>query len=259
MKAELEWNGETLRELSPEWARKMIFLPECGSTNDEARRFALKGAEDQTLVLTEVQTSGRGRRGQPWSCPPGEGLACSLVIRPQAPPALWARHALAAGLALAETLDSYGLSAGVKWPNDVWIHGRKICGILVEADAGFVVIGIGLNINVLSFPEGLAHPATSIALEVGGVVSREEVLIKMLQRLRIRLDQIDRGFSELLRAWSARCVLTGHEVVLECGGEQRKGQVEGISTGGELLLRTSTGVEKILQANSIRLLDGHAP
>lgn len=253
MKPEEEWDGGVLRDLSPEWAEKIVYLPTCGSTNDEARKLALKGARHHTLVLTEVQTSGRGRRGQPWSCPPGEGLACSLIVRPRAAPALWSRHALAAGLALAESLDSFGLEAGVKWPNDVWVGGRKICGILVEAGADFVIVGIGLNINVTAFPEDLVHPATSLALEAGGPVSREEVLVLLLQRLRVRLEQIDAGFPELLKAWATRCVLTGNEVILESRGEFLAGTVEGLSPNGELLLRTPDGLEKILQANTIRL------
>ena len=253
MNPEREWDGEVLGDLSPEWAARVIFLPECGSTNDEARRLALKGAAHHSLILTEVQTSGRGRRGQPWTCPQGEGLACSMIVRPKAAPALWARHALAAGLALAESLDGFGLSAGVKWPNDVWVDGKKICGILVEAGTDFVIVGIGLNINVTAFPDGLAHPATSIALETGRVVSREEVLVSLLQRLRVRLDQIDSGFPDLMKAWSARCVLTGNDIELESNGEIITGRMEGLSANGELLLRTPDGLRKFLQANTIRL------
>lgn len=249
-----EWDGAVLRELSPEWAGRVIFLEECGSTNDEARRLALKGVPDLSVVLTERQTAGRGRRGQAWACPPGEGLAFSLVLRPKEAPALWSRFALAAGLAMAETLDSFGLSAGVKWPNDVWVGGKKICGILVEADSGFVVVGVGLNVNVAEFPEGLAHPATSIFLESGERVSREEVLVCCLKRLELRLEQIGKGFGDLLEEWSTRCVLTGKDVRMDAGGVFKTGRVEGVSAQGELLLRTGAGLERVLQANEIRVL-----
>lgn len=254
MSPEEEWDGAILRELSPDWAKRVIFLPECGSTNDEARRLARKGARDRSVVLTERQTAGRGRRGQAWSCPPGEGLAFSLIIRPQEASVLWSRFALAAGLAMAEGLDSFGLSAGVKWPNDVWVAGKKICGILVEADAGFVVVGVGLNINVTEFPGNLAHPATSLALETGEIISREEVLITCLKRLDLRLDQIGTGFGDLLETWSTRCVLTGKDVRLDAGGVMKTGRVEGVSPQGELLLRMTVGLERILQANEIRVL-----
>ena len=254
MESEDEWDGAVLRGLSPDWAERVIFFAECGSTNDEARRLALRGAENFKVVLTEAQRSGRGRRGQRWVCPEGEGLAFSLVVRPECPPVLWSRCALAAGLAVAEGLEGFGVSAGVKWPNDVWVAGRKICGVLVEADAGFVVVGVGVNVNVREFPEDLDFPATSLVLELGRKVSREEVLVSCLQRLEVRLDQIDGDFEEILTAWSERCVLTGRVVSMEIGGQQKTGLVEGISNRGELLLRGEKGVERVLQASAIRVL-----
>lgn len=252
MRLEDEWDGAVLRELSPDWAERVIFFESCGSTNDEARRLALRGVANWSVVLTESQKAGRGRRGQRWVCPAGEGLAFSLVMRPEFAAVLWSRCALAAGLAVAEALERFGVSAGVKWPNDVWVSGRKICGILVEADAGFVVVGVGVNVNVRDFPENLDFPATSLARELGERVSREEVLVSCLKRLQVRLEQISDDFGEVLRAWSERCVLTGKVVSMEVGGLKKTGLVEGISERGELLLRGENGVERILQGSEIR-------
>jgi BirA family biotin operon repressor/biotin-[acetyl-CoA-carboxylase] ligase len=252
MRNEGEWDGAVLRELSGEWAERIVFLPECGSTNDEARKLAAKGAGDWTVVLTERQGAGRGRRGQRWVCPPGEGLAFSMVWRPQAPPALWSRFALAAGLAVAEGLEVFGVPAGVKWPNDVRVSGRKICGILVEADSGSLVVGVGVNVNVTRFPEGLDFPATSLARELGRPESREAVLVACLDRLRVRLRQAEVAFAEVQQAWSERCVLTGKAVTMTVGNRPKTGTVEGISDKGELLLRGGNGVERILQADFIR-------
>lgn len=253
MSPEEEWDGKSLMELAPEWAKRVLFLEQCESTNDEARQMALKGAGDRSVILTQRQRAGRGRRGQAWVCPEGEGLAFSLIVRPREVPALWSRCALAAGLAVAEALDGFGLRAGVKWPNDVWVGGKKICGILVEAGTDFVVVGVGLNVNVRKFPSGLATPATSLLLESGARVSREEVLVSCLRRLDLRLGQIGRCFEELLGAWALRCVLTGKDVHLQVGGERKSGRVEGLSAQGELLLRSSRGLEKVLQASEIRL------
>ena len=253
---EEEWDGALLRELSPGWADRIIFHPSCGSTNDEARLLGLRGAEGWTVVLTEEQRAGRGRRGQRWVCPPGAGLAFSLVSRPESPPALWSRSALAAGLAVAEGLEKFGVSPGVKWPNDVWVSGRKIGGILVEAHPGFVVVGVGVNVNVANFPEDLAFPATSLLRERGRRESREAVLVSCLERLRLRLGQIEKGFGDLREAWEERCVLTGKVVTMDVGGSQRTGRVEGLSEGGELLLRGAGGVERILQASEIREVGG---
>jgi BirA family biotin operon repressor/biotin-[acetyl-CoA-carboxylase] ligase len=250
-----EWDGKALHDLSVKWAERIIFLAECGSTNDEARKIAMKGASDLSVILTERQISGRGRRGQSWACPAEEGLAFTLIVRPKESPALWSRLALAAGLAIAEALDSFGVSAGLKWPNDVWVGGKKICGILVEADSGFAVVGVGVNVNVKVFPAGLAHPATSLAIELAGDISREEVLVTCLSRLELRLTQIGSGFEELLEAWLARCVLSGNDVRLDAGGISKTGRVVGVSPRGELLLRTTSGIEKILQAHEIRILN----
>ena len=100
----------------------------------------------------------------------------------------------------------------------------------------------GSNINVRMFPDDLAHPATSIALATGAVVSREEVLISLLHRLRVRLEQIDAGFPELMKAWATRCVLTGNQIELESNGRLTTGCMEGLSANGELLVRTPGGL-----------------
>lgn len=252
MNNEPDWDGAAIKELSPEWAGQIVFLPQCGSTNDEARKLALKGAENLTVVLTEEQSVGRGRRGQRWVCPAGEGVAFSMVLRPEVPSVLWSRFALAAGLAVAEALEFFGVTTGVKWPNDVRVSGRKISGILVEADAEFLVIGVGINVNVTEFPSDLEFSATSLANELGRQESREAVLVTCLQRLRVRLGQIKDDFNEIIQAWSERCVLTGKVVKMTVGGGQKTGMVEGISSRGELLLRGGKGVERILQADLIR-------
>ncbi|MGD1978638.1 MAG: biotin--[acetyl-CoA-carboxylase] ligase [Akkermansiaceae bacterium] len=247
-----EWDGAVLRELAPDWADRIFFLPECGSTNDEARNLALRGAREWTVVLTERQECGRGRRGQRWVCPPGKGLAFSLILRPSEAAVLWSRCALTAGLAIAEGLERFGVSTGLKWPNDVRVGPGKIAGILVEADAEFVVVGVGVNVNVGEFPGDLDFPATSLVMELGNQELREEVLVSCLKRLRVRLGQLGSGFDEVIRAWSERCVLTGRVVTLDAGGKSKTGTVEGISDGGELLLRGVNGVERILQASEIR-------
>lgn len=255
MTTDKEWDGALLRELSSHWADRVIFLEECTSTNDEARRLGKEGLRHESFVLTENQTSGRGRRGQAWTSPPGESVACSFIVRPTEALALWPRLSLAAGLAVAEGLDAFGVSAEVKWPNDVWVKRRKICGILLESDPEFAIIGIGLNTNTIDFSEDLAHPATSLALENEALVIREEVLVSILDRLALRTRQIGSAFSELLQAWNTRCVLRGKMITLQTNGISKNGTMEGVSANGELLLKTQTGVERILHADTIRLAD----
>src|SRR5690606_27005225 len=111
----------------------------------------------------------------------GESLAFSILFRPSEPKALWPRLALAAGLAVAEALEEYLPLVGIKWPNDVWVKGKKIAGILVEAGHDYAIVGIGLNVSSLSFPPEVSETATSLALETGHPPSRPEVLASVIQ------------------------------------------------------------------------------
>ncbi len=225
------------------------------STNDESRRLAENGAADGLVVVAERQTEGRGRRGAAWFSPPGESLAFSLLVRPQEPKPLWPRLALAAGLAVAEAVESRGIACGIKWPNDVWVDDRKVAGVLVEAGRDFAIVGIGLNVNAREFPAGVSEIATSLALADGREHPRDEVLAAILRRLENRRRQIGAAFPELLEAVRERCVLTGRTVMLTTSGGPKSGRVEGIGDSGELLLRTAAALERIVQADEIRPLD----
>ena len=130
-----------------------------------------------------------------------------MLLRPSETKALWPRLSLAAGLAVAEGLDRHGVAAEVKWPNDVWIGGKKIAGILVEAGENFVVVGIGINVGVTEFPEALADSATSLALECGEAPELPLVLASVLERLPVWQSKIGADFDELLRRFRERCVM----------------------------------------------------
>jgi BirA family biotin operon repressor/biotin-[acetyl-CoA-carboxylase] ligase len=237
----------------PEPFRLMV-LESAESTNDEVRLLAQAGAADGLVVAAERQTAGRGRRGAAWFSPPGESLAFSILVRPEEPKSLWPRLALAAGLAVAEAVETFGPQAGIKWPNDVWIGHRKTAGILVEAGSDFAVVGIGLNVNTTDFPPEVSEIATSLQLETSLVLSRAEVLGAILRKFARRRRQISEDFEELLSAVRLRCVLTGKRVSLTTASGPRIGIVEGIAAGGELLLRSDHGLERLIQADEVRLL-----
>lgn len=224
------------------------------STNDEVRLLGQIGAADGMVVIAERQTAGRGRRGAAWFSPPGESLAFSILVRPEEPKSLWPRLALAAGLAVAEAIESFGLHAGIKWPNDVWISGKKASGILVEAGQDFAVVGIGLNVNSEEFPEEVAGIATSMRIEAEREFSRADVLGEIVRRFATRRRQIGQDFDAITAAVASRCVLTGHRVILNTSGGPLSGTVEGIAPGGELLLQTGMRLEKLIQADEVRIL-----
>jgi len=224
------------------------------STNDEVHSLAQDGAPHGRIVLAERQTAGRGRRGSAWFAPTGESLAFSILLRPTEAKTLWPRLALATGLAVAEAIESFGPQVGIKWPNDVWIGARKIAGILVEAGADFAVVGIGLNVNTTEFPPEVEKIATSLQMETGQAFSRAEVMAAVIRRFSIRSRQIGPDFPELISTVRQRCVLTGQRVSLITAGEARKGTVEGIADSGELLFRSEKGLERLIQADEVRLL-----
>jgi BirA family transcriptional regulator, biotin operon repressor / biotin---[acetyl-CoA-carboxylase] ligase len=227
---------------------------ETGSTNDDIRQLGQRAEPAGRVIAAERQLAGRGRRGAAWVCPPGLGLAFSVLLRPTIHKALWPRLSLATGIAVAEALESFGIMAELKWPNDIWIAGKKISGILVEAGEDFVIVGIGLNVGVMDFPDELRTSATSLCLECGEAPSRGQVLARITAKLDAWQHAIDADFPALLRAYRLRCALTGRRVQLWSAGELLTGEVSGIGDGGELLLRDETGTRKIVQADEVRPL-----
>lgn len=225
------------------------------STNDVARQWATEGAADGSVVCAVEQTAGRGRRGAAWLCPPGEGLAFSQILRPTMPKALWPRLALVAGLAVAKVLESHGIAAEVKWPNDVLVDGRKIAGILVEAVGDAVIVGIGLNVNVRDFPDELNDTATSLLRETGQSMDRQDLLEKLSFSVWRHAGQVEHDFSGLMQGLRERCALSGKRVSLLLGNEMHLVLVKGLSDHGELVIERNGISETLIQADQIRILE----
>lgn len=251
-------DADDLRAAAGTWPEpfRLVLRERCTSTNDEARQLASQGAPDGWTVLALEQTHGRGRRGAAWFSPAGGALAFTIVLRPPEPKALWPRLALAAGVAVAEAIEGFTAEVGIKWPNDVWVGGKKIAGILVESGADFALVGIGVNIGARNFPPDLADLATSLALAGATGVARCEVLTAMIGRFAVRRRQIDGDLPDLLDAVRCRCVLSGRRISYTDALEREKiAHVEGIGPGGELRVLSDDGYrEGLLQADLIRIL-----
>lgn len=227
------------------------------STNDDARVLAGTGCGAGTLVVADTQTAGRGRRGRTWQSPAGENLYLSLVLRPQSEPGAMAPLPLVIGLAVAEALADFtdGSRVALKWPNDVRVEGRKLCGVLVESSMGHgvltqVVVGIGINVRGEAPPPGLESTATTLReLRGGRDLSRAEVLAAVLRALEQRLETFDRqGFHGALHAAvTARCETLGTRVT----GDGVTGVAVAIGPDGALTLRTDEGVHVDLRAGDV--------
>lgn len=233
---------------------QVIWREETASTNDDAMALGRAGVAAGTIVVAERQTAGRGRRGRAWVSAPDESLAFSVLARPKFPRALWGRLALIAGLAVAEALETFGYEPRMKWPNDVLLAGRKVCGILVETDEDFAVIGIGLNVLVRVFPEELAETATSLWLVDGQNVAREGLLAAISDRLEKILAKADSDFTSVIESVRARCAYSGRRVRYHVHGSEREGIMRGWGDGGEMLVERDGQIEEVIQADEVRAL-----
>jgi BirA family transcriptional regulator, biotin operon repressor / biotin---[acetyl-CoA-carboxylase] ligase len=197
------------------------------STNERARALASAGAPHGTLVTADEQSAGRGRQGRVWTAPARSAVLMSVVLRE-----LSETLPLAAAVAVCEALP---VDARIKWPNDVWIEGRKVAGILVEArpQEGWAVLGIGLNVTTVSFPAELN--ATSLHLE-GAALSPEQALAALIDSLSRWLSQPSPA---VLTAWRSRDALLGQPVRWSNGGNE--GTAAGIDDSGALIVETVDG------------------
>lgn len=219
-----------------------------GSTNEEAKRLALAGAPEFTTIWALEQTSGRGRRGRSWSSPRGN-LYLSIVLRPEAAPALAAQIGFVAAVALAETLREVlpsGAEVALKWPNDVLVGRHKVSGILPEVvaagEAGRVeILVLGIGVNVASHPQDAAWPATDLAL-AGALAGLED----LLERLTAALDRWitiwrRQGFAPVRERWLSLALARGEPVELRLEGRVVAGRFLDIDPEGALVIGSADG------------------
>jgi BirA family transcriptional regulator, biotin operon repressor / biotin---[acetyl-CoA-carboxylase] ligase len=231
---------------------QVLWYAHVSSTNDIAQRYAEHGAPEGRTVVADHQTAGRGRLGRTWASPSGAGLYVSVVLRPRRE--VVTLLTLAAGVALADAIDlSTGLRPVLKWPNDVWLDGRKLGGILTEAGSRgdnieHAVVGFGLNVSRAAYPPDVSSKAISLEEELGRPVDRGLVLAECLAALSARYEQLRKGRrEELLDAWrtSARPMLT-RRVEWEQGGRTCRGIAVDVDAAGALIVETSAGRDRII-------------
>ena len=224
---------------------RILHYPSLESTMDEAARLAAAGCPEGTVVLAEEQAAGRGQFSRSWISGPGESLLMSIVLRPTAGQLPQAN--MAATLSVAMTVDArVDGPVTIKWPNDVRIGGRKVAGILIEADSqpgrvSGAVVGIGLNVSVdTAAHPGIAGTATSLAGEAGSPVERTGVLVDLLRRFDSLYARVRSG-GVLTDEWSARLDTLGLEVNVRRGSELLTGVARAVDDQGNLVLERPDG------------------
>jgi BirA family biotin operon repressor/biotin-[acetyl-CoA-carboxylase] ligase len=254
--------------LRTEWmGHNVVYLPEVESTNDVARRLAEEGAAEGTMVVADYQAVGRGRMGRRWEAPPGSSLLLSLLFRPTLAPTQSQRLTMGCGLAVIDAIRAQtGLEAGLKWPNDVVIGGRKAGGILTElalrgSKVDFAIVGIGLNVNLEPEELGgeLLLPATSLSQGLGRPVARLPLLLALLEAAERRYLAVCQGRSPR-QEWAEHLTTLGQRVVVSgLAGplEGVTGPVEGLAIGvtadGALQLRLDDGRLETVLAGDVSL------
>ena len=224
--------------------KKIICYDAVDSTNLVLKQLAHEGAEDGTVVVADRQGTGRGRMERPFFSPPGKGIWVSILLRPTFLPQDAPKCTLMAAVAVARAMEHFGLRAAIKWPNDILHEGRKLVGILTEMSAemdrvNYVVIGIGINVNTDSFPEEIREVATSLAIEQGKETARTPIIAAVWKQFARyeKLFEEKGSFTALKERYEALLANRGREVrVLDPDGEYC-GVAEGITEGGELLVR----------------------
>jgi BirA family biotin operon repressor/biotin-[acetyl-CoA-carboxylase] ligase len=226
-----------------------------GSTNGVAQRYAIKNAPDGTIIVAGRQTAGRGRLGRTWMSPPKLGIYLSVILRPTVAPAQAPGLSLVAALSVAEAIRHYpGLSAMIKWPNDVLVNGKKAAGVLTELSAeldriNFVVIGIGINVNHerKDFPIELADKATSLKIEQGCPINRVRLVQEVLPQLEKRyLQFLKSGLKDQLKAIKDYSSILARQISIRQDNKTMVGTAIDIDVDGALIVSVGKRTMKVM-------------
>lgn len=253
------YNETTIADqIHTKWAGKTVhFARETDSTNLWIKRLAKEGAPEGTLALAEFQSAGRGRLGRSWEVPEGTSVMMSILLRPKFEPQYAPTLTLVMGMAVAKAVKNLGFDVSIKWPNDVVVSHKKICGILTEMGVrdgkiDYAVIGVGINVNIKEFPEEMADKATSLYLESGKEFDRSQIPGLVME-----------AFEEYYEKFAATCDLSGlkeeyesilanyNQPVRVLAKEPYEGVARGITDGGELLVEKTDGTIATVSAGEV--------
>ena len=253
------YNETTIADqIHTKWAGKTVhFAREIDSTNLWIKRLAKEGASEGTLALAEFQSAGRGRLGRSWEVPEGTSVMMSILLRPKFEPQYAPTLTLVMGMAVAKAVKSLGFDVSIKWPNDVVVSHKKICGILTEMGVrdgkiDYAVIGVGINVNIKEFPEEMVDKATSLYLESGKEFDRSQIPGLVME-----------AFEKYYEKFAATCDLSGlkeeyesilanyNQPVRVLAKEPYEGVARGITDGGELLVEKTDGTIVAVSAGEV--------
>lgn len=240
--------------------KQIIYFDSIDSTNNYAKKKAGQ-LRDGTVVLAEEQISGRGRRGKEWISPKGTGIWMSLILKPDIPPREGIKMTQIAAVAVCESIRKLtGLDALIKWPNDIVLNGKKICGILTEMagelnEISYVVIGIGINANIEHFPEGIGSKATSLFIEGGKKVDRKKLLVDILGNFEIIYNNyiLHLNLNDILPMIKTYSAVLGKNIRIIQDKSEKMGRAVDINDDGLLLVEMEDGNRELISSGEISI------
>lgn len=246
--------------------RNLHYYNSIDSTNNKGKEIA-SSEKEGTLIVAEEQIRGKGRLGRDWLSSEGKGIYMSIILKPDLEPMKVSRITLIAAAAVNKALLKQAIESSIKWPNDILINGKKICGILTEVSGelnmlDYVVIGIGVNVSLskTDIPKELKDIATSINMEEGKAINRKQLMANILNEFEdFYMDFKENGnISRVVKICKENSAVLGKEVNVIKGNQSRRGIAIDISNTGELIVEFDTGIEKIYSGEvSVRGLDGY--
>lgn len=219
------------------FGKNIVYMRVCDSTNELAKREITM--PHGTVFIANKQTKGKGRLGRSWESEKNSGIYMSMLIKEPLPLTDVSQLTLVAGVAVCRAL---GYDTKIKWPNDIVIGTRKVCGILTEKTGDAIICGIGINVNTKSFPHHLSEIATSLYIESGEKFDRDYICALVLNEFELLYNQFkEGGFAEIHGQYFDLCITLGHDVVATQNGEEICGFACGISPEGGLIIDTEEG------------------
>ena len=240
----------------------VMFLPEVDSTNNVVKKYLLNGADEGLVAVAESQTEGRGRLGRIWYSPPETGIYLSILLKPDLTPDHFPLFTLLTGVAAVLTINEFSHQrASLKWPNDIIINGKKVCGLLCEliqnqGESNGLIIGIGINANHLAeqFPEDLKNTATSLRIVNGLPIDRLTVIRSLLMNLDNEYQTyLNEGERSVIEKWSLNTDLFGKKVSINRGSTIITGTAMQLNESGQLVLRRDNGHEEVFDSGEVTL------
>lgn len=257
-------NNKTLQDLYNDIGQPIVYFDSIDSTNDYAKK-EINNLKDKTIILSDKQTAGKGRRGNEWESSKGTGICMSLVLKPDIYPTEGTKMTQIAAAAVCKAIrDLTGLNVLIKWPNDIVINSKKVCGILTEMSGElnkirYIVIGIGVNVNTDEFSSNLKEKATSLYIEGNKKIDRKKLIVKILDEFEELYESfIEKlNLDDTLKVIRKHSAILGKEIRIIQGKKEKRAKAIEINRQGMLVIENENGNRELISSGQVSIRGEH--